>query len=163
VPDTLSCRATAEAGRSKNAGRKANSYWPEDVALRRRRSRNRAADRAGGFSDIEKAKNQRTLPNSSSEQTSSGTQFRQSELQLYRDSRGEDDGPKLWLTNAESEISTEIVLAAFADSIHRGRRDKCGCTFALVNALPDPSIKRLPWGRSFLILILSARFQGAGC
>jgi hypothetical protein len=30
-----------------------------------------------------------------------------------------------------ARYSTEIILAAFAGRIHRGRRDKCGCSFAL--------------------------------
>ena len=55
--------------------------------------------------------------------------------------RGKDDGSKLWRTDTESEKSTEIVLAAFADCILRGWHDRCGRAFALEIA-PDHSLKK---------------------
>jgi hypothetical protein len=49
-------------------------------------------------------------------------------------------------------MSNGVILAAFADRIHRGRRDKCGCAFALEIAFPDSaSFGPLP------LVLISAR------
>jgi hypothetical protein len=62
-------------------------------------------------------------------------------LLLHKTPNSVSSEPGAAHTDTESEKSTEIVLAAFADCILRGWHDRCGRAFALEIA-PDHSLKK---------------------